>query len=210
MTCCVGGAPRGTRTPNRQIRSHRPPVPSRPPYPCVSPSSQLNGHADGPGRASVPTRHASRGRNLVAVSGCRCQTGCLATCLVKGLWDAFGDPWSTRFGIWCSDRLRASELGETAMLSRGFPCSPRSRDSEVCAVSRSCSGWPSRPLRPGTWTTWAGWTLGARQQASRRTGFPPPPASRPKLHRAACARHPRRARRALLAILRPVPGGPCG
>src|SRR6266567_4466776 len=90
-------APRGIRTPNRQIRSHRPPVPSRPPRPFASPSAQLSGHAYGLSRASVPACPAPHGRNLVAVSGHHCQTRCLAACLVKHLRNA---P-STRFKVWC-------------------------------------------------------------------------------------------------------------
>ena len=35
------------RTHNRQIRSHRPPVPARPLCPVASPSAQLNGHVAG-------------------------------------------------------------------------------------------------------------------------------------------------------------------
>jgi len=97
LSWCFSGAPRGTRTPNRQIRSHRPPVPSRPPRPFASPSAQLSGHAYGLSRASVPACPAPHGRNLVAVSGHHCQTRCLAACLVKHLRNA---P-STRFKVWC-------------------------------------------------------------------------------------------------------------
>jgi hypothetical protein len=57
----------------------------------------VNGPVAGPSRASVPARHAWRGRNVVAVSGCRRQTRSLAT----------GRSWprcvqSTRYWIWCS------------------------------------------------------------------------------------------------------------
>jgi hypothetical protein len=73
------GAPRGIRTPNRQIRSQPSPVPARPPGPLAFPLVPVNGHVAGPTRASVPTRHARHGGNLVAVSAQRHQTGSLAT-----------------------------------------------------------------------------------------------------------------------------------
>ncbi len=95
-TCWSERAARDSN-PNRQIRSHRPPVPSRPPRPFASPSAQLSGHAYGLSRASVPACPAPHGRNLVAVSGHHCQTRCLAACLVKHLRNA---P-STRFKVWC-------------------------------------------------------------------------------------------------------------
>jgi RNA polymerase sigma factor (sigma-70 family) len=72
-------APRGIRTPNRQIRSQPSPVPARPPAPSASLLVLLNGHVAGPTRASVPGRHAPHGRNLVAVSAQGRQTGSLAT-----------------------------------------------------------------------------------------------------------------------------------
>ncbi len=84
----VRSAPRGTRTPNRQIRSHRPPVPSRPPYPRACPSSQLNGHVAGRSRASVPCRPAPHGRKLIAVSGSSLPDPMSGNGLVRGLWDA--------------------------------------------------------------------------------------------------------------------------
>jgi hypothetical protein len=37
----------------------------------------------------------------------------------------------TKCGSWCSDHLRASELGETAMLTLRFPCSLRPNSGEV-------------------------------------------------------------------------------
>jgi hypothetical protein len=78
LSCGVGGAPRGIRTPNRQIRSQPSPVPARPPAPSASLLVLLNGHVTGSTRASVPGRHAPHGRNLVAVSAQRRQTGSLA------------------------------------------------------------------------------------------------------------------------------------
>jgi hypothetical protein len=72
-------APRGIRTPNRQIRSQPTPMPSRPPGPFASPLVQVNGHIAEPSRASVPACPAWLSRNVVAVSAQRRQTGCLAT-----------------------------------------------------------------------------------------------------------------------------------
>jgi hypothetical protein len=78
LSCGSGGAPRGIRTPNRQIRSQPSPIPARPPGPSASPLVLANGRITGPNRPSVPARHAWLGRNVVAVSGCRRQTGSLA------------------------------------------------------------------------------------------------------------------------------------
>jgi hypothetical protein len=79
LTSVFGGAPRGIRTPNRQIRSQPSPVPAPPSGPFVSPPVLVNSHVAGPTRASVPDRHARLGRNVVAVSGRRRQTGRLVT-----------------------------------------------------------------------------------------------------------------------------------
>ena len=76
-----GGAPRGIRTPNRQIRSQPPPVPARPPIPVASLLVLVNGHVAVLSRVSVPARHAPHGRNVVAASGRRRQTGSLALVL---------------------------------------------------------------------------------------------------------------------------------
>jgi hypothetical protein len=65
--------------PNRQIRSQPTPVPARPPGPSASPLILVNGNVTRPSRASVPACHAWLGRNVVAGSGCRRQTGHLAT-----------------------------------------------------------------------------------------------------------------------------------
>jgi hypothetical protein len=79
-----GGAPRGIRTPNRQIRSQPSPVPARPPEPFPSPFVLVDGHLAGAGRTSVPVCPAWLGRNVVAVSGGRRQTGSLVTCRSPG------------------------------------------------------------------------------------------------------------------------------
>jgi hypothetical protein len=83
LTSGFGGAPRGIRTPNRQIRSQPSPIPARPPDPSVSPFALVSGHVAGPSRTSVPACHASLGRNVVAISGHRRQTRCLATGLPR-------------------------------------------------------------------------------------------------------------------------------
>jgi ABC transporter len=52
-----------------EIRSHRPPVPSRPPRPFASPPAQLNGHVGGPaGHRSPPVmcRVVAIGRSLAS------------------------------------------------------------------------------------------------------------------------------------------------
>jgi hypothetical protein len=79
LTSGVGGAPRGIRTPNRQIRGQPSPVPAGPSYPFPSPLVLVNGHNADPIRVSVPARHVRHGCNVVAVSGHRRQTGSLAT-----------------------------------------------------------------------------------------------------------------------------------
>jgi hypothetical protein len=79
VSCGDDGAPRGIRTPNRQIRSQPSPVPARLLGPSSSPLVLVNGHDAGPSRASVPVFHAWLGRKLVAVSGRCCQTRCLVT-----------------------------------------------------------------------------------------------------------------------------------
>jgi len=78
LTSRFGGAPRGIRTPNRQIRSQPSPIPARPPDHFASPLILVNGHAADANRASVPTCIAWLGRNVVAVSGRRRQTERLA------------------------------------------------------------------------------------------------------------------------------------
>jgi hypothetical protein len=79
LTSGFGGAPRGIRTPNRQIRSQPSPIPTRPPDPFASPLVLVNGYVAGRSRTSVPSRHAWLGRKVVAVSD-RCgQTGRLVT-----------------------------------------------------------------------------------------------------------------------------------
>jgi hypothetical protein len=75
LTSGFGGAPRGIRTPNRQIRSQASPVPARPSRPFLSPLVLVNGHAVELSRASVPAGHTPHGRNVVAVSDHRRQTG---------------------------------------------------------------------------------------------------------------------------------------
>src|SRR6266508_2357995 len=79
LTSGFGGAPRGIRTPNRQIRSQPSPIPAPPSHPLASPLVLVNGHVAHRSRASVPVRHAWLGRIVVAVSGRRRQTGSLAT-----------------------------------------------------------------------------------------------------------------------------------
>jgi hypothetical protein len=79
LTSGFGGAPRGIRTPNRQIRSQPSPVPARPSRPFASPMVLVNGPVGGSGRASVPTRHAWHGGNVVAISDHGRQTRSLAT-----------------------------------------------------------------------------------------------------------------------------------
>jgi len=91
LTSGDGGAPRGIRTPNRQIRSQPSPVPTRPPGPSASSLVLVSGYAAGPSRTAVPAHHAPHGRNVVADLGCRRQTGRLAPRrLLAALW------WSTR------------------------------------------------------------------------------------------------------------------
>ena len=75
---CKNGAPRGIRTPNRQIRSHASPVPACPPDPLPSPFTLVNGYVAGLNWAPVPACHVRLGRNVVAVSGHRRQTQRLA------------------------------------------------------------------------------------------------------------------------------------
>jgi hypothetical protein len=79
LTSDFTGAPRGIRTPNRQIRSQPSPIPIRPPDPFVYPLVLVNGHVAGPSGASVPTRHAWHGGNVVAISDHGRQTRSLAT-----------------------------------------------------------------------------------------------------------------------------------
>src|SRR6266540_7412291 len=56
LSCGVGGAPRGIRTPNRQIRSQPSPVPAPPPGHLASTLIKVNGHVADPSRASVLAR----------------------------------------------------------------------------------------------------------------------------------------------------------
>jgi hypothetical protein len=79
LSCGSGGAPRGIRTPNRQIRSQPSPIPARPPGPFASPLVLVNGRVAGSSRASVPGCHVWHGRNVVAVSGLCRQTESLVT-----------------------------------------------------------------------------------------------------------------------------------
>src|SRR5829696_7058979 len=97
LSCGDGGAPRGVRTPNRQIRSHAPASPASPSHPSASALVLVDGHVAGPGRTSVPAYHVRDGGNVVAVSGRRRQTGRLATGRHTSLLAQ-----STRFLIWCS------------------------------------------------------------------------------------------------------------
>jgi hypothetical protein len=120
LTSGFGGAPRGIRTPNRQIRSQPSPVPTRPSGPCASPLVLVNGPVARPSRGSVPARHAWLGRNVVAVSGQRRQTGRLVTgrspgCAVQ----------STRFKIWCSTPRKDENQSPALLKSRS------SRPSEL-------------------------------------------------------------------------------
>jgi len=85
---CGFAAPRGIRTPNRQIRSHASPVPACPSHPFVSLFLLVNGYVVGLSRASVPARHVRLGGNVVAVLGHRHQTRRLATHrLLVGRWE---------------------------------------------------------------------------------------------------------------------------
>jgi hypothetical protein len=95
LSCGVGGAPRGIRTSNRQIRSLTAAVPAvllLPPSPLVLVSS----HFPAPTQVSFPACHGRFGGNLVAVSGHRRQTRRLVTLGVASAQ-------RTRFPIWCAD-----------------------------------------------------------------------------------------------------------
>ncbi len=156
LTCGFGGVPRGIRTPNRQIRSHRPPVPAHPLCPSASPSSQLNGHAAGRSRASVPACPAPHGRNLVAVSGHRCQTRCLATA-----WsEACGTPSEIlEHQIFRLVLLPSLQRGPTWALGRwpdwttatlGSPAGHEGAHEGAAAERGRMRGAPGADTRPGS------------------------------------------------------------
>jgi hypothetical protein len=108
--------------PGHQIRSLASPVPTRP---FVSPLVLVNGRLASPSRTSVPARHAPHGRNVVAVSGCCRQTGCLAT-------GRFSDQaWP-----------RAPDFRSGAPTSAGSTC-----PSSTTPATRPIIGawWPPRP-----------------------------------------------------------------
>jgi hypothetical protein len=98
LSCGDGDAPRGIRTPNRQIRSQPSPVPARPPRPFASLPVLVNGHVAGSGRTLIPARHVRLGRNVVANSRHGRQTRSLAMRFVDRLCCGR----STRFLICCS------------------------------------------------------------------------------------------------------------
>jgi hypothetical protein len=98
LSCGDGGAPRGIRTPNRQIRSQPSPVPARPPRPFASLPVLVNGHVAGSGRTLIPARHVQLGRNVVTNSRHGRQTRSLAMRFV----DRPCCGRSTRFLICCS------------------------------------------------------------------------------------------------------------
>jgi hypothetical protein len=69
------GAPRGIRTPNRQIRSLAPAVSGGPDYPFASLFGLVSRRVAGSSQTSVHARLAWHGGNVVAVPGRRGQTG---------------------------------------------------------------------------------------------------------------------------------------
>jgi hypothetical protein len=79
LSCGFGGAPRGIRTPNRQIRSLVLRVPACPRDPLAYPFLLLSGHIPEAGRTLIPSRHARLGRKVVAVSAGRSETQHLGT-----------------------------------------------------------------------------------------------------------------------------------
>jgi hypothetical protein len=134
LSCGFGGAPRGIRTPNRQIRSQPSPVPTRPHRPFASPLVQVNGHIADPNRASVPARPVPHGRNLVAVSRHRRQTRRLATMPAGAC-----EPVEHQTQIWCSTWRDENQP----------PASLKSKPSGPCrsVVQRSVSVAPHSRLR---------------------------------------------------------------
>jgi hypothetical protein len=138
LTSGFGSAPRGIRTPNRQIRSQPSPVPARPPAPSVSPLVLVNRHIADPSRASVPARHARHGRNVVAVSGDGCQTE---------VWRPEAGPAvlspSTRSRIWCSTPWKTREPAARLLKGAG-----RADRPSAGIVSGARLGCPCGRLRP--------------------------------------------------------------
>jgi hypothetical protein len=165
LSCGDGGAPRGIRTPNRQIRSQPSPIPIRPPDPFVYPLVLVNGHVAGPSRASVPIRHVWLGRNVVAVSGQRRQTRSLATrrlravfepehqtqVLVLSTWRNETQPPASYEanqahspGTWflAGHRPRAVAVGLTLAEEAGFRPRPLDGRLQLLRCEFACSGVP--------------------------------------------------------------------
>ncbi len=146
LTSGFGGAPRGIRTPNRQIRSQPPLAPARPSGPFASLLVLVRGHVASWSRASVPVCHAWRGRNVVAVSGWRRQTGCLVTRRVlaaigeveRQILDLALTPLPSQ--PWCSARIAPGKYGTPTPLRSDAASAPNS--------SRSRRSWPRCPPVP--------------------------------------------------------------
>jgi hypothetical protein len=85
LSCGFAGAPRGIRTPNRQIRSLVWGFLACPSLPVASPLVLVDSQVADPGLTFVPACHARRGGNVVAVSRPGGQTACLATSRRPGL-----------------------------------------------------------------------------------------------------------------------------
>jgi len=137
-----GGPPRGIRTPNRQIRSQPSPIPAPPSHPLASPLVLVNGRVAGPSRASVPARHAWHGRNVVAVSGCRRQTGGLAT---RRFLDQTWRRASARAWAAAARGCRAQLIDDagqrgTIVEARAAAVTRSGVGSSGCMTCHSCSG----------------------------------------------------------------------